>query len=215
MKKKILKEDLQTYVRHLDKRCERFDISIIDQIIEDGFPVVNESAPIFFDESTIDVTDYINNGVVKMSYDVDADVIYIYDAFLSYDSQNPIESSDNKINIDARVTGRVNIDFSSTTDMYDDYTFHHTLNSVGTEAKTLVVRYAYIPSIEFEELFLTRDEFKALRSGIAVACFDYLQEEAKVSGHRASLDRAVKAIVDKEPGDFYDSLSLRKFIYGS
>jgi len=214
MKKKVTKADLREFVKHLDTRCKRMEEPIIDQLIEDGFAVVNEVGNIFFDEDSLDVTQYLEDGVEKMSYDIERDVVYIYDAFLSEDSRHPIETSDNMVEVDPRVLGRINIDFTSTKDLYNRYTFHHPLDSVGNKPNVLIVKYSYIPTIDFDRLFLSREEHKALRSGIAVAVYDYLREEAKMAGYLASLQRTYKSINNKYPLDFDDALEFRKFGYG-
>ena len=214
MKKKVSKQDLRDYVRHLDTRCKRYEDSVVDQLIEDGFAVVNEVGPIFFDEDALQIKEYIEDGVQKMSYDVERDVVYIYDAFISQDSIHPIEYSDNYVEVDPRVVGRINLDFTSKADMYKRHTFHHPLDAVGNKLEVLIVKFAFIPTIEFENLFLTREEHKCFRAGVAVAVYDYLREEIKMSGFQKSLERTYKSINNKEPLDFEDSLELRKFDYG-
>lgn len=214
MKKIITKQFLIDYIKSLDVRCKKFDDTKFDDIIDDGFNNVNADRVLFFDEEAVGVGDYIADGTEKFTHDVERDVTYIYDAFLSEDSINPIYDSDNMVEIDPRVVGRINIDFNSTVDKYKKYTYHDKNSSVGTVPSVLIIRYAYIPMSDFDSLFVARDLYKAIKEGIAVATYEILHEEVKSSGHRSSMKRAIAGVIAAEPLDYPDELEFRKFIYG-
>ncbi len=214
MKKKITKEDLVKYITNLDTRCKKFDDDKFDDIIDDGFNNVNANRVLFFDEEAVGVSDYITDGTEKFTHDVECDVTYIYDAFLSEDSINPIHDSDNMVEVDPRVAGRINIDFGSTIDKYNKYTFHDKNSTIGTVPSVLIIKYAYIPVSDFDSLFVTRDLYKAIKEGIAVATYELLHEAVKSSGHMSSMKRAIAGVMLKEPLDYPDELEFKKFIYG-
>ena len=75
-------------------------------LLDDSFSELNTVNHFFYDEDNLDVSQYIEDGVNKLSYDIERDVIYIYDAFLSDDSVTPHANSDNHVEVDPRVTGK-------------------------------------------------------------------------------------------------------------
>lgn len=215
MKRKVTKTQLIAYIKRLDTRCRKFDSDKFDEIIDDAFSELNTVANFFFDEDSLEISQYISDGIIKMSYDIERDVIYIYDAFLSIDSKTPHLQSDKHVEVDPRVSGRVNIDFSSTTDMYSKYTIHEQEESVQEESpKTLITRYYYIPTSEFDEIYMNRDIYKALRQALSASTYLDLHEDEKFSLHYRKMRTNASAIINIRPHDFDDERGLRGFIDG-
>lgn len=215
MKRKVTKESLVAYIKRLDTRCKKFDDDKFDEIIDDSFSELNTVGHFFYDEDALDVQQYHESGVVKLSYDVERDVIYVYDAFLSVDSKTPHPRSDNMVEVDPRVIGRINVDFSSAEDMYSSYTYHEQSPYESSEDATiLITRYYYVPTSEFTEIYMNRDVYKALRQAITASTYMDLHDEKKSEMHYGKMIKNAEAIVTARPFDFDDEPLLRRFIDG-
>ena len=215
MERKITKTQLITYIKRLDTRCKKFDDEKFDEIIDDAFSEFNTTGAFFFNEDALEVTDYITDGVIKLSYDIEKDVTYVYDAFLSTDSKTPMNTSDRMVEVDPRVTGRINLDFSSTEDMYNAYTYHYQEDfNDGSVPEVLVVRYNYVPTSDFDEIYMNRDVYKAFRQAISTSAYMDLHDEKKAAMHHGKMIRDAKAITIVRPHDFDDEPLLRKFPNG-
>lgn len=149
MRRKVLKTELVSFIKRLDVRCKKYDDDKFDDIIDDAFANMEYA---FADEDALQVEQYLDDGVTKLSYDIERDVSYIYDAFLSEDSRGCINGTDLMVEVDPRITGRINLDFTSQVDMYGKYSNHPTVT--GTTPKVLIVKYYYVPTSEFTEIDL-------------------------------------------------------------
>jgi len=214
MRRKITKDQLTTYIKRLDTRCRKFDSDKIDEIINDAFSELNTIDSFFYDEDVLEITPYLEDGVTKLSYDVEKDVTFIYDAFLSADTKNPHSNSDLYVEVDPRVMGRVNIDFTSTENMYKAFTYHPQTSYSSETPTTLIVRFGYVPTSEFDEIFMNRDIYKALRHSLAAATYIDLHDEKKASIHSRKATSDAKAVVMTKPYDFKDEIFLKGFING-
>ena len=212
MKREVTKTQLIAFIKRLDTRCKKYDDDKFDEIIDDAFSELNTIANLFTDEDALDVTGYLEDGVKKLSYDVEKDVIFIYDAFLSTDSKTPFLQSDKMVEVDPRVISRVNIDFTSTDDMYNSYSYHDQEDyDDGTVPETLIVRYYYIPTSEFDSMYMNRDIYKAFRQSLSASVYLDLHDEKKYAMHQATMKRNAKGIVVARPHDFDDIAHLKKF----
>ena len=214
MKREITKSSLIDYIKRLDVRCKKFEDEDFDNIIDDSFSELNVFGSYFYDEDVLLVEDYITEGTTKMSYDVERDVSYIYDAFLSNDSKNPHPESDLHVEVDPRIQGRINLDFNSDSDMYNAYTHHRLDSDYDGAFVSLVVRYAYIPTSEFDSIYMNRDVYKALRQAISSCTYIDLHEEEKASIHASRMEKYAKGINFVYPNDFYDKKWLQRFMDG-
>ncbi len=215
MKKKVSKDSIKEYIKRLDVRCRKFDDEKIDQIIDDSFSELNTVGSFFEDKDTLDMRPYLENGVKKLSYDIEQDVTYIYDAFLSEDGRKPHQNSDNMVEVDPRVKGRVNIDFTSEEDMYKDYSYHpqDDLRIVET-INYLIVKYMYIPTSEFTEIFMDRDVHKAFRQALAASVYLDLHDEQKSNMHYQRMVLMARKVIVQRPFDFDEQTRLKGFING-
>ena len=215
MRRKITKQQLIDYIKRLDTRCKKFDAVKFDEIIDDSFSELNSFGGFFFDEDSLQITQYLEDGVKKLSYDIERDVTYIYDAFLSIDSKTPHLESDLHVQVDPRVLGRINIDFTSDEDMYDEYSYHEQMDATESEPpRVLIVKYYYVPTSDFDEIYMNRDVYKALRQAIASSTYLDLHDEQKSAIHYQRMEKYAKAIVLERPHDFDDDIHLKGFIYG-
>ncbi len=215
MRRKITKEDLIKYITRLDTRCKKFDDDKFDEIIDDSFSELNTFAGFFFDEDSLEVSNYLEDGVKKLSYDIERDVTYIYDAFLSSDSKTPHFESDKHVEVDPRVLGRINIDFTSEENMYKDYSYHEQIDATQPDVpKVLIVKYYYVPTSEFDEIYMNRDVYKALRQAISSSTYLDLHDEKKSQMHYSRMEKYASAIILDRPHDFDDQAHLKGFING-
>ena len=215
MERKITKAQLITYIKRLDTRCKKYDDEKFDDIIDDAFSELNTVSAFFFNEDSLEITDYITDGVTKLSYDIEKDVTYIYDAFLSNDSKTAHMRSDLWVEVDPRVVGRINLDFTSVDDMYKAYTYHYQEDyDKSIVPETLIVRYNYIPTADFDEIYMNRDVYKALRQAISTSTYIDLHDDKKAATHHGKMIRDAKAITIARPLDFDDEPTLRKFPNG-
>ena len=200
MRRKITKEALVKYITRLDTRCKKFDEDKFDEIIDDAFSELNTFSGFFHDEDTLQIEQYLQDGVKKLSYDVERDVTYIYDAFLSVDSRTVHKESDNHVEVDPRIAGRINIDFTSDKDMYKEYTYHEQLDKTDpTPPKVLIVKYYYVPTSEFNEIYMNRDVYKALRQAISSSTYLDLHDEKKSGMHYSRMEKYAKAVILDRP----------------
>jgi len=215
MRRKITKEDLIKYITRLDTRCKKFDDDKFDEIIDDSFSELNTFAGFFFDEDALEITQYLEDGVKKLSYDIERDVTYIYDAFLSIDSKTPHLESDKHVEVDPRILGRINIDFTSKEDMYNNYTYHEQIDEteVGVP-KVLIVRYYYVPTSDFETIYMNRDVYKALRQALSSSTYLDIHDEKKSQMNYSRMEKYASAIILDRPHDFDDQAHLKGFVYG-
>jgi len=204
MRRKVTKIDLIEFIKRLDTRAKKFETEKFDEIIDKAFAQMEYA---FTDEDTLQVEQYIEDSVTKMSYDIERDVSYIYDAFLSEDSRNAITNTDLMIEVDPRIKGRINVDFSSQVDMYGKYSNHFGYN--GTTPKTLVVKYYYIPTSEFETIYMDRDVQVVLNDALRYALYLDLHDK-KYNIHMAKLEQSM-ASLNKEPLDFAGLTPSRRF----
>ena len=215
MRRKVTKDSLIEYIKRLDVRCKKFDVQKFDSIIDDSFSELNALGNYFFDEDTIDVTGYLSDGVSKLSYDIEKDVVYIYDAFVSLDDATAHLQSDWMVQVDPRVIGRVNIDFLSQVDTYKNYTYHvQSFAEIALPPTSLIVKYYYVPTSEFEEVYMNRDVQKALRQAIYASAYLDLHEEKKHFLHSKKMEQYAKGIITQRPFDFDDDAHLKGFVDG-
>jgi len=215
MKRRVSKESIKEYIKRLDTRCKKYDDAKFDDIIDDAFSEFNTIGSFFDDEDTVDVRPYLENGIKKITYDVEKDVTYIYDAFLSEDAKKPHQNSDNMVEVDPRVQGRINVDFTSEEDMYGDYSYHPQDDIVVVESiNFLVVRYFYVPDSDFEYIYMDRDVYKAFRQAIASTVYLDLHDDAKSAMHLQRMKMYGDAIIVQRPFDFDEPTRLKRFIDG-
>ncbi len=205
MRRKVLKTDLIEFIKRLDTRCKKYDDDKFDEVIDKAF---GEMPNIFTDEDALQVEQYIVDSVKKMSYDVERDVSYIYDAFLSEDSRNAITNTDLMVEVDPRIKGRVNIDFSSQVDMYGKYSNHFGYN--GTTPKVLIVKYYYTPTSTFDEIYMDRDVQVVLYTALKVAAYSDLHDTKKHAVFAAQMADKV-SLLNVEPIDFSGAIPGRRF----
>ncbi len=204
MRRKVLKTDLVTFIKRLDTRCKKYEDEKFDEIIDKAFAQMEYA---FTDEDSLQVTEYVADGVTKMSYDIERDVSYIYDAFLSEDSRNAISNTDLMVEVDPRIQGRVNIDFSSQVDMYGRYSNHPGYN--GTTPEFLVTKYYYVPTSEFTEIYMDRDVQVVLNDALRYATYLDLHDK-KYNVHMARLEKSLTSL-NKDPSDFAGLMPGRQF----
>ena len=215
MRRKVTKAELVSYITRLDVRCKKFDEEKFDSIIDDSFSELNAHGNYFFDEDTIDVTAYLADGVSKLSYDIEKDVVYIYDAFVSLDDTTAHLQSDWMVQVDPRTIGRVNLDFTSQTDIYKSYTYHlQNFAEIAPTPTKFIVKYYYVPTSEFTEMYMNRDVHKALRQAISASTYLDLHEEKKHSLHSKKMMQYAEGIITQRPFDFDDEEHLKGFISG-
>jgi len=70
--------------------------------------------------------------------------------------------------------------------------------------ETAVVKYFYIPTSDFDELYMSNDVYISLEAAIAAAVYDMLHDIEKASQQRAAFTRKGQAIVEPYPQDYSD-----------
>ena len=205
MRRKITKIELIEFIKRLDTRAKKFETEKFDEVIDKAF---GEMSNIFTDEDALQVEQYTADKVIKLSYDVERDVSYIYDAFLSEDSRNAITNTDLMVEVDPRLKGRINVDFSSQVDMYGKYSSHSGYN--GTTPKILVVKYYYTPTSEFEKIYMDKDVQVVLHTALKVAVYNDLHDTKKHAIFAAQLADKVN-LLNVEPLDFAGAIPGRRF----
>lgn len=204
MRRLVTKNDLKTFIKRLDTKCLKFTDDKFNDIIDKAFA---EMQYVFSDEDALEVSQYIEDGVEKMSYDIDRDVTYIYDAFLSSDAIGTIQNTDLMVEIDPRIIGRINIDFGSQADRYGRYSVHPPVT--GGEPTVLIVRYYYVPTSSFDEIYMDREAQKLLLDALKYVVYADLHDKKELLyGNKF---RDALASMNKDPLDMNAYTSPRRF----
>ena len=209
MKRKITKDQMISYMTDLDTRCKRWDEAQFDRAINNGFAELCTVIQPFVSIVEIELADYYDLGESKFDINLIGDATSIYDLYLSKaaDSFNVWKHDEEKcrdedvIWKDAVNSDVVHVDL--------------TKDIMKRTFENAIVKYFYVPTSEFTELYISNDVYLALEAAIAAAVYDMLHDIEKASQQRAAFTRKGQAIVEPYPQDYLDPGKVSMFPPGT
>jgi len=198
MKRKITKDQMIDYMTDLDTRCKTWDEAKFNRAMNNGFAELCTVIQPFVSQINVDLQDYYELGETKFDINLAGDATSVYDLYLAKaaDTFNVWKHDEEKcrdedvIWKDAVNNGVVHVDVTK-----------DVLHRIFEEA---VVKYFYIPTADFVELYISNDVYIALEAAIAAAVYDMLHDIEKASQQRAAFTRKGQAIVEPYPQDYSD-----------
>ena len=209
MKRKITKDQMISYMTDLDTRCKRWDEAQFDRAINNGFAELCTVIQPFVSIVEIELADYYDLGESKFDINLIGDATSVYDLYLSKaaDSFNMWKHDEEKcrdedvIWKDAINSDVVHVDLTKD---IQKRTFENA-----------IVKYFYVPTSEFTELYISNDVYLALEAAIAAAVYDMLHDIEKASQQRAAFTRKGKSVVEPYPQDYLDPGKVSMFPPGT
>jgi len=198
MKRKITKNQMIDYITDLDTRCKTWDEAKFDRAMNNGFAELCTVVQPFVSQVNVDLQEYYDLGEVRFDINLSGDVVSIYDLYLSRpaDSFNVWKHDEEKVrDEDVIWKDPVNSDVVHV-DMTKDV--------ARRMFESAVVKYFYIPTSDFDELYMSNDVYISLEAAIAAAVYDMLHDIEKASQQRAAFTRKGGAILEIYPDDYND-----------
>ncbi len=179
MKNKYTQADMIARFKMLDVRAKKLTDDQIMVLMDRAYG--NLSAMFgyaFSDEEVVNMDQYYANGELKLSLDVEEDVIDIYDLYLTEENQSAYlhgikETRDeNQVYRDNRYSGRLHIDLTHSV----------TIPSSGIDDgegryDNCVVKYFYTPVTTVDDIYMDSITYTALEQAWQVVLSDYVKDE--------------------------------------
>ncbi|RLC29497.1 MAG: hypothetical protein DRH37_07420 [Deltaproteobacteria bacterium] len=198
MKRRITKEEVIVMIKELDTRCKKWDVTKFDRVINNGFAELCTVIQPFVSQVNVNLQEYYDLGESRFDINLTGDTLSVYDLYLSKaaDSFNVWKHDEEKCrDEDVIWKDPVNSDVVHV-DMTKDI-FSRTFEDA-------VVKYFYVPTADFDELYMSSDVYLALESAIAAVSYDMLHDVEKASQQRSAFTRKGGAILEIYPGDYSD-----------
>ena len=198
MKRKITKDQMIEYISDLDTRCKTWDEKKFDRAITNGFAELCTVIQPFVSHINIDLQEYYDLGETKFDINLSGDATSIYDLYLAKasDDFNVWKHDEEKVrDEDVIWKDPVNSDVVHV-DMTNDVQ--------GRMFSTATVKYFYIPTSDFDEMYISNDVYLALESAIGASTYDVLHDVEKASQQRSAFTRKGGSILEIYPDDYSD-----------
>ncbi len=198
MKRKVTKDQMIEYMTDLDTRCKSWDTAKFDRAMNNGFAELCTVIQPFVSQVNVELQDYYDLGESKFDINLQGDATSVYDLYLSRpaDAFNVWKHDEEKCrDEDVIWKDPVNSDVVHV-DMTKDI--------MKRTFELAIVKYFYIPTSDFVELYISNDVYLALESAIGAAVYDMLHDIEKASQQRAAFTRKGQAIVEPYPQDYSD-----------
>jgi hypothetical protein len=208
MKRRITKVDLISYIKLIDTRCKKWTDEEFDRVINDGFAELCTVINPFVADVTEDLAPYYEIGELNFTINIPSDVNDIYDLYLVHENRDEFfflhgEEKDrdkNRIWRDSKDLDIVHVDLHYPAD--------------GAPYDLAVIKYSYIPTSEFDELFLSNDVYIALQSAISSASYNVLKDVESSGQMRSQYKRQASAVLNPYPDDYNDNAKPSMFPEG-
>ncbi len=199
MKRKITKEDIVAMITELDTRCAKWDSGKMDRAINNGFGELCTVTSPFVNQVNEQLKDYYDLGETRFDINLSSDATNIYDMYLMrpsdtteiWDHDEAKLRDENVIWNDNVNLGIVHVDLTKAA-------------NYGVSFETAVVKYFYIPTADFDELYISQEIYLALESAIGSSVYDVLHDVEKSGQKRTQFQRQAAAILEPYPVDYSD-----------
>ena len=202
MLRKITKPEIIKMISSLDTRTNKFTEEEFDYIIDMGYAELVSVNSVFNNEEIVSMAEYYEAGELKISLDIEEDVSYIYDMYLTKEGLEDTRiyphgihkiRNENAIYKDANSVGRIHIDLDQVP--VDDGLSQRLVSNA-------VVLYAYTPSHTSEDVYIDQPTYLSMRDAFGCALYNKLNDTERETQKRASLQRTATLIPNKYPADF-------------
>jgi len=198
MKRKITKIQMTEYIKLLDTRCIDWTNEQIDRAMNNGFAELCTVVQPFVSIVEVDLQNYYDLGESKFDINLTGDSLSIYDLYLSKaaDSFNVWKHDEEKcrdedvIWKDAINSDVVHVDL--------------TKDIMKRTFEDAIVKYFYVPTADFIEIYMSNDVYIALESAIAASTYDILHDVEKAGQQRSAFTRKGGAVLEVYPQDYLD-----------
>lgn len=202
MKKAYTSDLIATEVKALDVRAQQLTTEEVNRVIDDGYTELCTIVQAFGDEEVVSLVDFYDAGETTITLDVDADVVDVYDLYLTTEGLDKntfdygIEKTrdDRIVYRDNRYNGRVHIDLTTTAS--------HRTSSGNYD--NVVIKYYYIPTNTTDTVYMDAQTWLAFKSALGVALYNTLHDVERNGQKRAEMNRQAKAIIPSQPEDSKD-----------
>ena len=198
MKRKITKDQMIEYITDLDTRCKVWDEAKFDRAMNNGFAELCTVVQPFVSQVNVDLQEYYDLGESRFDINLTGDTLSVYDLYLSRaaDTFNVWKHDEEKCrDEDVIWKDSVNSDVVHV-DMTKDV--------MGRTFEEAVVKYFYVPTADFDELYMSNDVYLALEAAMAAAAYDMLHDVEKAGQQRAAFTRKGGSILEPYPQDYLD-----------
>jgi len=193
MKRRITKPYLLEFIEELDTRAAKLSSSQKDRIIDTGFAEICTIFQPFSAEIIEPLQDRYELGELAFTISTPSSSTDVYDVFLLREDQDEQffvrgdeqTRDENRIWKDSRDINIVHVNLE---------------NDVAYDSA--VVKYFYIPSSNFDEIYISADVYAALEHAIAAAAYDTLHDVERSSQKRAAMNRMAASVVNVYPEDY-------------
>ncbi len=205
MLRKITRSEIITLIKNFDKRTETFTDEDYNYVMDMGYAELATIVHAFTNEEVVSLKPFYEAGENKFTIDVEEDVAYVYDLYLTIENLTNLDlykhgikklTDENIVYKDSRMVGRVHVDLTN----MDKETYPEIVE--GTPANNLVIKYAYTPTSTTEDIYIDQPTYLAMRDAFGAALYNRLNDVERESQKRASLQRTGLAIVPQLPNDF-------------
>ncbi len=198
MKRKITKDQMIEYISDLDTRCKTWDTAKFDRAMNNGFAELCTVVQPFVSQVNIDLQEYYDLGESRFDINLSGDATSIYDLYLSkaantFDVWKHDEEKTREENVIWKDPVNSDVVHVDLTKDIQNRTFENA-----------VVKYFYVPTSDFDELYMSNDVYLALEAAMAAAAYDMLHDIEKASQQRAAFTRKGGTILEVYPGDYTD-----------
>jgi len=193
MLRKITRPEIEQLIKSLDTRAKTFSEEDFNFVIDMGYAELGTFNHLFYNEEVIDLRPQYEAGELRFSLDIEEDVSFIYDLYLSkndpefdtLDGQDK-ERSKKAIYKDSRYPGRVHVNLNEADDTYE----------------VAVLKYSFTPQSTTEEIYIDQPTYLAMRDAFGCALYNKLNDVERESQKRASLARTANSVIPKYPEDY-------------
>ena len=176
-------------------RTAKFTEDDYNYVIDMGYAELATVNHVFYNEEVVSMDEYYASGELKISLEVEDDVAFVYDLYLTREDKSSdifshgIEKvrNTNAIYKDNRQTGMFHIDLSKVKDGKVD---------------NAIIKYAFTPEATTEIIYIDQQTYLAMRDAFGCALYNRLNDVEREAQKRASLQRTAKAILPTYPNDY-------------
>ena len=187
-------QQIRDVARSKDERLEnktKYPDSWIDSKIDSAFETAESGRQVFVAEDSIDLQPYINDNVEKFLYETNEQAHKITDIVSNFPNHVKTRiNNDNTVNVELD------------------------LDALRDKEVTMTFKYYYIPTSDFEEIFMQPEVYHYFRHCLYVGLYGSLRDKENELYHQAQVDRFIKEGSFGIQNDFDEFIPLKSNFYG-
>lgn len=200
-KTKYTKEQIVAFIKDLDTRAKSLSDEKIDYVIDRGYAeLATVSKRLFSNEEVVPLSEFYNSGETRITLDIEEDVTEVYDFYVTVEGDNTDKSICQEVvqgigiyrnsdlaYRDNRYIGRVHLDLSVETTVFDN----------------AVTKYYYTPKATDSDVYMDSQVYIAFQDAIWASLNYFMKDVEGEAQKRASMIRTGKS-TSNEPEDLPD-----------